>query len=691
MNRLANESSPYLLQHARNPVNWFPWGEEAFAEAKERNVPIFLSVGYSACHWCHVMEHESFDNPAIAALMNEHFVNIKVDREERPDLDQIYMNAVMAMTRRGGWPMSVFLTHDLKPFFCGTYWPPEARMNMPGFRQILMKLTEAWQTRRNDIEGSAEELADAVRRMSKPRGATGLPDCRLIQSAMGDLLQAADGQYGGFGSAPKFPHPMDLRLLLRCAKRFGSADALHVVRLTCDRMAAGGIYDHLGGGFARYSTDTRWLVPHFEKMLYDNALLTTVYAELFQETGEVEYARVLRETLGYIKREMTLESGAFCSAQDADSEGEEGKFFVWSLEEVEQVLGQPEATVFSAAYDVTPSGNWEGKNILNRPKPLRQVAEAHGMTRDDLVAALTPMKKALFDHRCQRVRPGTDDKVIAAWNGMMISGMALASRVLAEPMWAQSAAAASNYIMQQMRTAHGRLLHTSRQDKASVPAFLDDYACLIDGLIELYQATFDESRIDQATELADVVLSDFRDEEKGAFFYTAHTEETPITRVKDSQDGATPSGNAMLATALLKLAVYTDRHDYLDAATSVLAALDGQLRQAPMSGAQSLIAADNYLNSRPLLVIRSNFEFNRSPMLTEFNAGFYPGVLVAVRAGIDSPQPGSPALDIIFRGRELPESGEAAWICRADGCLAPVTTPQAMTQQLNSVMTSLNG
>ncbi|MEQ9411911.1 MAG: thioredoxin domain-containing protein [Fuerstiella sp.] len=684
MNRLAHESSPYLLQHASNPVDWYPWCDEAFETARQRNCPIFLSIGYSACHWCHVMEHESFDNPRIAALMNENFVNIKVDREERPDLDQIYMSSVMAMTGRGGWPMSVFLTHELKPFFCGTYWPPEARMGMPGFYQILTKISHAWQTRRQDIEGSSQELASAVQQMTQPRGEPGTPDESLLQAAMSDLLQAADGTFGGFGSAPKFPHPMDLRVLLRCATRFDNTDAQHVVRLTCDRMASGGIYDHLGGGFARYATDARWLVPHFEKMLYDNGLLLSVYAEAFQATREPEYKRVLTETVDYVLREMTLDSGAFCSSQDADSEGEEGKFFVWSRREVEEVLEQPQAQMFCAAYDVTHAGNWEGKNILNRPRPLRLVAEELGLTRDELLTRLAPVKSELFEHRRQRVAPGTDDKVITAWNGMMASGMALTSRVLDKPEYAAAAARACDYVLQHMRTDSGRLYHTARHDQLSVVAFLDDYACLIDALVEVYQATFDEERIQQAAELADVVLQDYRDSESGAFFYTSLNQSTPITRIKDSQDGATPSGNGMLATALLKLYVLTGRDSYRAAAESILTTLTSQLRKSPMSGGQSLLAVDHLLSGLPHVVIRSaQNSAAESKLLATVNAHFLPGVMVAWRGNeAEPPASRSALLEHLFEHRETGESAETAWVCSTSGCQQPVTSVDDLLEHL---------
>ncbi|MGE5192066.1 MAG: thioredoxin domain-containing protein, partial [Deltaproteobacteria bacterium] len=394
-NRLIHESSPYLRQHARNPVDWYPWGPEALAAARQLDRPIFLSIGYSACHWCHVMEHESFENEAIAAVMNAHFICIKVDREERPDLDQIYMSAVQLMTRRGGWPMSVFLTPDLKPFFGGTYWPPQSRMGMPGFHEILLKVHEAWVSRRGELNHSADELTAAVREVAASAGERSVLDESLLRRGMQRLIGIADRRHGGFGGAPKFPHSMDLRLLLRCHRRFGDPDSLAVSRLTLDKMSSGGIYDHLGGGFHRYSTDERWLAPHFEKMLYDNALLVPAYLEAFQATGEADYGRVARETLDYVLREMTQPTGGFYSTQDADSEGEEGKFFVWSQEEIDKLLGPEDARLFNYCYDVTPDGNWEARTILNRPKSHAQAAKVLGVDESQLAEALARCRQKL--------------------------------------------------------------------------------------------------------------------------------------------------------------------------------------------------------------------------------------------------------------------------------------------------------
>ena len=686
MNRLAKESSPYLRQHAANPVDWYPWGDEALRLAVERNWPIFLSIGYSACHWCHVMEHESFSDPATAELMNRNFINIKIDREERPDLDQIYMNSVMALTGRGGWPMSVFLTPQLNPFYCGTYWPPEPRRNMPGFRQILTGLRDAWDERREDINNNADQLAKAVVRLSQPQGEPRRPDAAMLKAAENTLLEAFDRCHGGFGTPPKFLHPMDLRVLMRCWRMHGSKAALEAVKISCDRMAAGGIYDHLGGGFHRYSTDEKWLVPHFEKMLYDNALLTTVYTELIQITNDAHSHRVVRETLDYILREMTIPEGGFCSAQDADSEGEEGRFFVWDHDDVLRALGESQAELFSAAYDITAQGNWEGRNILNRPYPLDEIAAGRGITVKELMESLNRSKQILFSLRSRRIAPRTDDKIITAWNGMLIAGMATAARTLGDERYFKAADTAANYILTVM-TVGGRLMHTARHHKVSIPAFLDDYACLIDGLIELYQSGFDEVRIQQALLLADRLVSDFADRDNEGFFFTSADQVTPVTRLKDSQDGATPSGNAMAATALLKLGALTGRADLLDKAESTLQLMDGQLHRSPMSGGQSLIAIDHLLGPGVVVVIQSkSANPAESGMLSQLRSRFAPGLLVCWRGASHDADDDS-ALAQLYAGRTaITSAGETAWVCERGRCFSPVTTPNDLAAALDTLL-----
>ncbi|MGE3809607.1 MAG: thioredoxin domain-containing protein, partial [Gemmataceae bacterium] len=500
-NRLSAATSPYLKQHAHNPVDWFPWGPEALNKAREQDRPIFLSIGYSACHWCHVMEHESFEDDETAAFLNEHFVSIKVDREERPDLDHIYMTAVQMMTGQGGWPMSVFLTPDLRPFYGGTYFPPEPRYGRPSFLQVLNALVDAWGNRREQLHAAAGQLTDGLKQVTQIPQADGDSQLspELLRGAMRQLQRAFDSTHGGFGSAPKFPHPMELQLLLRIWLRLGADDAAAMAKHTLDKMAMGGIYDHLGGGFHRYSTDARWLVPHFEKMLYDNALLTVAYLEGYQATRDPFYKEVVEETLAYVRREMRSVSGPFFSTQDADSEGEEGKFFVWTLEEIEELLGAEEASLFAEVYDVTADGNWEGHNILNRSKTFAQSARLLKLEESELRQRLDAARKRLFDVRCRRIWPGRDEKVLTAWNGLMINAFARAARVLDDPSYAETAAGAADFILKNMRGPGGRLLRTwSQGSQAALNAYQVDYAYLIDALVSLFEATFDARWLDEA-------------------------------------------------------------------------------------------------------------------------------------------------------------------------------------------------
>src|SRR3954463_2289068 len=592
-NRLAKETSPYLLQHRDNPVDWFPWGAEAIERARRDDKPIFLSIGYSACHWCHVMEHESFENSAIARVLNENFVPIKVDREERPDLDQIYMNAVQMLTGHGGWPMSVFLTPDLKPFYGGTYWPPHSSRGMPGFDQILAGVTDAWKNRREQALTAAEQLTAELQNVGAIAGgeASALK-IELIEDAVNQLRRAFDNTYGGFGQAPKFPHPMDLQLLVRVANRTGQQGPLDMVRLTLDRMAAGGIYDHLGGGFARYSVDARWLVPHFEKMLYDNALLAGAYLDAYLVTGDANYARVLRETLNYIIRDMTSPSGGFYSTEDADSEGHEGLFYTWTPDEIEAVLGEERGATFGRVYDVSDVGNFEGRSILNLPKTLKQCAKIHNREPAELAAELVEDRAKLFAIREKRVRPGKDDKVIVAWNGLMIDAMARAGAALNEPEYVITADEVASFIMSRMRRDDGRLLHSSRNGLAKLDAYLDDYAALANSLVSLYEANFKERWIDDAVQLMDIVLDKFADPAGGGFFYTASDHEKLIARNKELTDSSIPSGNSLAANALLRLGRLIGRSDYLDAAEQILAAAVPIMQRAPMAAGQMLLALD---------------------------------------------------------------------------------------------------
>ena len=674
-NSLGSETSPYLLQHAFNPVDWFPWGVEALSRAKQQDLPIFLSIGYSACHWCHVMEHESFENAEIAKQMNDLFVCIKVDREERPDLDQIYMNAVQMMTGRGGWPMSVFLTPDLRPFFGGTYWPPTSRMGMPGFRDILKGVADAWTNRRDDVLRSADDLtSEVVRAASESLPRSGL-SLETLRGAMQQFLRRIDWQQGGFGGAPKFPHPMDLRVLLRCWQRFGEQEALDAVRLTLDKMANGGLYDQLGGGFHRYSTDAQWLAPHFEKMLYDNALLVQVYLEAFQATGNAKDARVVRETLDYVLREMTQPQGGFYSTQDADSEGEEGKFFVWTKEEVLALLGPEDGRLFCYAYDVTLRGNWEGHNILNRPKPHDQAAKELQVSPDDLETVLARGRTKLFDARSQRIAPGRDDKVLVNWNGLMIAAMSQAASILGEPRYADAAGAAADFILSNMRDADGRLLHSFKDGHARFNAYLDDYTCLIDGLIDLYQATFEPRWLGIARELADQMLSRFEDP-RGGFFYTSIDHEQLVARVKDTQDNATPSGNGMAAYALARLGTLTGRPQLLGRGYATLEAMSGQIDKFAMASGQSLLALDFVLGPTQEFVFSESAEATRSAevdvAVRELQQRFWPNKVVARRHGSIEDRDLAVSLQLLLAGKRAASDSFEVFVCERGVCQRPL-------------------
>lgn len=674
-NRLAGETSPYLLQHARNPVDWHPWGAEALSKAAVEEKPLFLSIGYSACHWCHVMEHESFEDAEIAAFLNERFVSVKVDREERPDLDAIYMNAVVAMTGHGGWPMSVFLAPDTRPFFGGTYWPARARGGMPGFLDILRHIDHAWRERRDEVERAAGDLTRAVQAMGEPPGEPQSLGPEVLENAARQLLRAADRRHGGFGRAPKFPHAMDLRVLLRAWKRFGNGDALDVATFTLDKMVRGGIYDHLGGGFHRYSTDTKWLVPHFEKMLYDQALLVPAYLEAYQATGRADFAQVVRETLAYLTREMTAPEGGFYSTQDADSEGVEGKFFVWSRAEVELWLEPEEAHLFTYCYDVTEEGNWEEMNILNRPKPPAEAAAALGVPEAELEHRLAAAREKLFRVRSERIPPARDDKLLVSWNGLMIAACAQAASVLDEPAYAEQARRAADYLLSNLRDSSGRLLHTAKDGQAKLPAYLDDYAALVDGLAELYQATGETYWLDAALELADQMIERFADP-AGGFFYTAEDHEQLIVRQRDSQDGATPSGNSLAATALLKLARITGRTDLEDRAIGTLDAMSAQIAQSPLASGQALIALDFLLGPTKEIVLAGS-SAALAALRRAVNETFVPNKVVLTRPA-DLPDHCLPESVRLLMTGKSPRGDAAAFVCEKGVCHEPVTTPEAV-------------
>jgi uncharacterized protein YyaL (SSP411 family) len=688
-NRLAHETSPYLLQHANNPVDWHPWGDEAIQKARREDRPIFLSIGYSACHWCHVMERESFENEAIAGVLNENFVPIKVDREERPDLDQIYMNAVQMLTGHGGWPMSVFLTPELKPFYGGTYWPPHSSRGMPGFDQILAAVLDAWKNRREQALHAAEQLTAELQTVGVvAEGDAGALDLALIDGAAGQLRQVFDNTYGGFGQAPKFPHSMDLQLLVRVANRSDQQGPLDMVRLTLDRMAAGGIYDHLGGGFARYSVDAHWLVPHFEKMLYDNALLSSAYLDAYLVTGDAKYARVVRETLNYVIRDMTNPSGGFYSTEDADSEGAEGLFYTWTPDEIEAVLGEQRGATFGRVYDVTDVGNFEGRNILNLPKTFEQCAAILHRQPHELTAELAESREKLFAAREKRVRPGLDDKVIVAWNGLMIDAMARAGAALNEAEYVITADEVASFILSRMRRDDGRLLHSWRNGHAKLDAYLDDYTALANALVSLYEANFKERWIDEAVRLMDIVLDKFADPAGGGFFYTASDHEQLIARTKELTDSSIPSGNSLAANALLRLGRLLGRTDYLDAAEQILAAAAPIMLRAPMAAGQMLLALDSYLGpANELVLVGDMSRDDTKSAISAIHSRYSPRSVFASRDTSSTDPDGSQSrhLNEIFEAKKSPDGQPVLYVCQNFACGPPAVGLAAIESALEGI------
>ena len=682
-NRLANETSPYLLQHKDNPVDWYPWGDEALAKARAEDRPVFLSIGYSACHWCHVMERESFENEEIAALMNEHFISIKVDREERPDVDSIYMAAVQAMTGRGGWPMSVFLTPEGEPFYSGTYFPPEDRGGMPAFPRVLAAVADAYQNRKAEVLTTTSQIVGELRKQTAARASTEPLTRDLIAQAYRALAPNFDGDHGGFGGAPKFPQAMIYEFLLRYWHATGDGEALQMVEQTLQQMARGGMYDQLGGGFHRYSTDERWLVPHFEKMLYDNALLAQLYLHAFQATGEERYRRVVEETLSYVEREMLHPDGGFYSAQDADSEGEEGKFFVWEADEIDELLGEEAARVVRAYYDVTEHGNFEGRNILWRPESDEEVAAELGIAVDELLAAVDDARPMLLAAREKRVRPGLDDKVLTAWNALMQKAFAEAGSVLRESRYIEIAQRNADFILGSLQR-DGRLLRTWKASadggEAKLNGYLEDYAYLIDALLSLYEATFERSRLTDATALADRMVELFWDTDAGVFFDTGTDHEQLVVRPRDVFDNATPSGGAAAALALLRLGVLTGEPEYQRLAVSSLRSVRDFVANAPTGFAHWLAALDFYLSTpKEIVVIGPREEPSTEALL---RAAYEPYLPNRVIAGADTAEDGGglPLLE----GRETLDGRPTAFVCEHYACSLPVTEPDALLAQLGS-------
>jgi uncharacterized protein YyaL (SSP411 family) len=680
-NRLAHETSPYLLQHAHNPVDWYPWGEEALTRAKAEDKPILLSIGYSACHWCHVMEHESFENPDIAGLMNQHFVNIKVDREERPDLDSIYMAAVQAMTQRGGWPMTVFLTPQGAPFYCGTYFPPEDRMGMPGFPRVLVSVAKAYAERRDEVEQSGQRLVEHLRESARAMAA-GADELNphLIATAVQGLAGAFDGREGGFGGAPKFPQPMSLEFLLHAYIRERDPNVLHMVELTLSKMARGGMYDQLGGGFHRYSVDAVWLAPHFEKMLYDNAQLALIYAHAFQLTGKAFYRQVVEETLDYVRREMTSPAGGFYSTQDADSEGEEGKFFLWTPAEVEALLGPEDARAVMRLYDVTDRGNFEGKNILHLPVDAADVAGELGMDVQELEAAIARGRRTLVAAREERVHPGRDEKILTSWNGLMLKAFAEGSAILSRPDYADTARANAEFLLREL-WRDGKLLRTHKDGRSKLNGYLEDYANLVDGLLSLYEVTFELRWFEAASELAETMVEQFWDAAEGCFYDTGVDHEQLINRPRDAFDNATPSGNSVAVEDLLRLWLFTGDSRWSGIAETVLRSMQALAASYPLGFGRLLSAYDLYFGPAHEIALAGPLD---APEIAAFRQALWtrylPNRVIAAGAPGDAAASAIPLL----AGRDLVNGQPAAYVCHNFACDLPVTDPVRLLERLNA-------
>jgi len=675
-NRLIDETSPYLLQHAHNPVDWYPWGEEALNLAKELDKPILLSIGYSACHWCHVMERESFENEEIAAIMNKHYINIKVDREERPDLDEIYMSAVQIMTGSGGWPMTVFLTPDRKPFYGGTYFPPDDRYGRPGFPKLLVAVKDAYQNKRADIDEQAEKLVSHINQISNPESVDDLLlDDKIIEQAFYHYQNRFDSQHGGFGQAPKFPPGMGLILLLRYWKRSGNSRSLHIVEFTLEKMARGGMYDQLGGGFHRYSTDEIWLVPHFEKMLYDNSLLTVAYLEAFQATSKPFYREVVEETLDYVLREMyNQQNGGFYSTQDADSEGVEGKFFVWTPGEVEQILGQADAKIFCDFYDVTDHGNFEHQNILWVKTPADLYAKKIKIDQANLVNILNRCKKKLFEIRDKRIKPGLDDKILTSWNGLMIRSMGLAYQILGDLRYLEAAEKSAKFILTELVQKNGHLLRTHRAGKSHLNACLEDYSYFIAGLIELYQASFDPYWLREADRLNQIMISQFWDPQNGGFFFTGKDYPELIVRSKSAYDGATPSGASMAIHVLLRLAILLNQPDLIEKAKTTFSLYDHAMKTAPSGSAQMLCGVDFLIDTpKEIAIVGNPLSEQTQEILKNIHRRFVPNKVVALLNPNTEDRQKIEELIPLLASKTSIDGKTTIYVCQNYACQLPTT------------------
>ncbi|MFH1998738.1 MAG: thioredoxin domain-containing protein [Planctomycetota bacterium] len=684
-NRLAASQSPYLLQHKHNPVDWYPWAEEAFEKAKSENLPIFLSIGYSTCHWCHVMAHESFEDPEVAQLMNQAFVCIKVDREERPDIDHIYMTVCQMITGRGGWPLTIVMTPDKKPFFTATYIPKESRFGQMGMLELIPRIQEMWEKEPDKVNGSAERLLEALQAHTpfSPGTALGEP---VLHKAYSQLAAEFDDRKGGFGVAPKFPSPHNLLFLLRYGKRFGKEEAFHMVERTLEAMGRGGIYDHLGFGFHRYSTDADWLVPHFEKMLYDQAMMALAYIESYQVNGNPEFKDKAREIFAYVIRDMTSPEGGFYSAEDADSEGVEGKFYVWSRDEIYSILGKEDGDLFVRAFNVCKEGNFQeeasgentGSNILHLTSSLKSLAEEAGQPSGVLEQRLEEARHKLFAERESRIHPHKDDKILTDWNGLMIAAMARGAFVFQDPFLAQSARRAADFLLERLKTADNRLLHRYRNGKAGIKANVDDYAFMIQALLNLYEATFEVEYLKSAIALNRVLITHFWDQEGGGFFFTSDDAEALIVRGKEGRDGAYPSGNSVAMLNLLRLSRITGDAKLEQMASRIGEAFSETVRGYPQAFTCLLMGVDfATAGSYEVVISGAPNAPDTQAMIKALSRNYLPNMVLLFRPMAEE----DPEIATVagFTQSQKALNGKAtAYVCTRASCKEPATDPEKM-------------
>ncbi|WP_448384187.1 thioredoxin domain-containing protein [Desulfosoma sp.] len=682
-NKLAEEKSPYLLQHAENPVDWYPWGDEAFAKARREDKPIFLSIGYATCHWCHVMAHESFEDEEVAATLNEHFVAVKVDREERPDIDGLYMSVCQVISGHGGWPLSVFLTPEGLPFFAGTYFPKRARMGMPGFLDLLQEIVRLWREERKKLTETGHKIREVLQQASQ--GEEAVLEASDLERAFSQLRGAFDPRWGGFGEAPKFPTPHQLTFLLRYHARTGNPAALGMVEETLMAMRQGGIFDQIGYGFHRYSVDARWLVPHFEKMLYDQALLAMAYLETFQVTGKALYAQVAREIFEYVLRDMTDPHGGFYSAEDADTEGEEGLFYTWTPEEIQAVLPQGEAALVCRYFGVTPRGNFDkGRSVLHVADDPKILAQEAGKAVEDVLELIEKARGALFTHRKTRPAPLKDDKILTAWNGLMAAALAMGYRVLGDPGYLDAAARAVRFVWDTLRDSRGRLYRRFRQGHTAYPGYLDDYAYLGWAFLELYEASFDPAYLEKAVQVHEAMMDLFWNEEKGGFDFTAKDGEQLIVRERDVYDGALPSGNSTALNTLARLAQMTGDGRWEQAADGIVRAFAHEVKRYPRAYTHFLNGYDRLLGPGCEVVLVG---FPQDPlfqaMVQVVRRGFRPRTAVVVKP-VDASARVLVERLVPFAVSMKPVGGRpTAYVCRGRQCDRPVTDPQDVATLLD--------